>query len=419
MVLPGDSTLRAARHDRRRARLSLQHPRHRRPVRAAACRDPRAVARPDVLHDRCPNDLQRPDRRHHRAWRCPRPPTWPRSRGPASCRWTAARPRRLRRSACSGGQVMRRIVLPQAMRVIVPPTGNETIAMVKDTSLLMAVPVITELYLPDLADRRADLPHHGGLRRSHDLVPHRLLGAHDRAELCLERYFGRGFGAGSGGPADQPPVRPRRRHGWCVMTRPLPLVRALNVHKAFHGTEVLKGIDLDVRAGRGGLPARPLRLRQDHLPAVHQPAGAHRRRPDLGRRRADGVRRQGRAAARAARQEARRAAPRDRDGVPAVQPVPAHDRAREHHGGARAGARGRQDEGPGAGPGAAGPGRARRPGRRLPGPAVRRTAAAGGDRPGPGDGPQAHALRRADVRARPRARRRRARGHARARRGRA
>jgi polar amino acid transport system permease protein len=41
---------------------------------------------------------------------------------------------------------MRRIVLPQAMRVIVPPTGNETIAMLKDTSLLIAVPVNTELF---------------------------------------------------------------------------------------------------------------------------------------------------------------------------------------------------------------------------------------------------------------------------------
>ena len=32
-------------------------------------------------------------------------------------------------------QTMRRIVLPQAMRVIVPPTGNETISMLKTTSL--------------------------------------------------------------------------------------------------------------------------------------------------------------------------------------------------------------------------------------------------------------------------------------------
>jgi polar amino acid transport system permease protein len=44
------------------------------------------------------------------------------------------------------GQVLRRIVLPQAMRVIVPPTGNETIAMLKDTSLVIFVPVAYELF---------------------------------------------------------------------------------------------------------------------------------------------------------------------------------------------------------------------------------------------------------------------------------
>ena len=46
----------------------------------------------------------------------------------------------------SRGQVLRRIVLPQAMRVIVPPTGNEIIAMVKDTSLVAFVPVTFELF---------------------------------------------------------------------------------------------------------------------------------------------------------------------------------------------------------------------------------------------------------------------------------
>jgi len=45
----------------------------------------------------------------------------------------------------SRGKTTRRIVLPQAMRVIIPPTGNETIAMLKDTALLIAVPVTTEL----------------------------------------------------------------------------------------------------------------------------------------------------------------------------------------------------------------------------------------------------------------------------------
>ena len=46
----------------------------------------------------------------------------------------------------SSGKTMLRVVLPQAMRVIVPPTGNEAIAMVKDTSLLAAIPIIAELY---------------------------------------------------------------------------------------------------------------------------------------------------------------------------------------------------------------------------------------------------------------------------------
>jgi polar amino acid transport system permease protein len=44
------------------------------------------------------------------------------------------------------GQTLRRVVLPQAMRVIVPPTGNETIAMLKDTSLVAYTPVTTELF---------------------------------------------------------------------------------------------------------------------------------------------------------------------------------------------------------------------------------------------------------------------------------
>jgi polar amino acid transport system permease protein len=46
----------------------------------------------------------------------------------------------------SRAKVLRRVVLPQAMRVIVPPTGNEVIAMVKDTSLVAFVPVTFELF---------------------------------------------------------------------------------------------------------------------------------------------------------------------------------------------------------------------------------------------------------------------------------
>ncbi|KFJ04139.1 amino acid ABC transporter permease [Bifidobacterium subtile] len=42
-------------------------------------------------------------------------------------------------------KIMRRIILPQAMRIIVPPTGNETIGMLKTTSLVTAVPFGLEL----------------------------------------------------------------------------------------------------------------------------------------------------------------------------------------------------------------------------------------------------------------------------------
>jgi len=38
-------------------------------------------------------------------------------------------------------QTIRRIVLPQAMRVIIPPTGNETISMLKTTSLVSVIAI--------------------------------------------------------------------------------------------------------------------------------------------------------------------------------------------------------------------------------------------------------------------------------------
>jgi polar amino acid transport system permease protein len=41
---------------------------------------------------------------------------------------------------------MRRIILPQAMRVIIPPTGNETIGMLKTTALVSVISVPELLY---------------------------------------------------------------------------------------------------------------------------------------------------------------------------------------------------------------------------------------------------------------------------------
>ena len=39
-------------------------------------------------------------------------------------------------------QAMRRVILPQALRVVVPPTGNEFIAMLKNTSIASAIGLV-------------------------------------------------------------------------------------------------------------------------------------------------------------------------------------------------------------------------------------------------------------------------------------
>lgn len=90
-----------------------------------------------------------------------------------------------------GWYTMRRIVLPQAMRVILPPMGNETISMLKSTSLLQVI-AVPELYTianqissQNLA--QIELLVVAGFWY---LVLNTILGFPQRS---LERKFGRGF----------------------------------------------------------------------------------------------------------------------------------------------------------------------------------------------------------------------------------
>ncbi len=107
------------------------------------------------------------------------------------------------------GQTLRRIVLPQAMRVIVPPTGNETIAMVKDTSLVAYTPVTTELFFQLQA-----VGH-----RTFIVFPSLIAACLWYLVLCsimmviqhyVERHFSRGYGTRMGreAPALIEPVGP-------------------------------------------------------------------------------------------------------------------------------------------------------------------------------------------------------------------
>ena len=93
----------------------------------------------------------------------------------------------------SSGKTMRRIVLPQAMRVIVPPTGNETIAMVKDTSLLTAIPVQVELFNQTriIGTRTLQIMPSLVAAVGWYLIVCSVLRV---GQYNLERYFGRGFG---------------------------------------------------------------------------------------------------------------------------------------------------------------------------------------------------------------------------------
>ncbi|MGE0216229.1 amino acid ABC transporter permease [Mycolicibacterium sp.] len=92
----------------------------------------------------------------------------------------------------SWGMAMRRTVLPQAMRVIIPPTGNELISLLKTTSLVTAVPYAYDLY--SIATREI-------AARIFEPVPLLLVAATWYliitsilmvGQFYLERYFSRG-----------------------------------------------------------------------------------------------------------------------------------------------------------------------------------------------------------------------------------
>jgi polar amino acid transport system permease protein len=101
----------------------------------------------------------------------------------------------------SQGKVLRRIVLPQAMRVIVPPVGNETISMLKLTSLVSVISLPELLYSVQVV-----------YQASYQVIPLLLVASIwylivtsilSIGQRYIERYYGRGFGSSS-------PSTPRR-----------------------------------------------------------------------------------------------------------------------------------------------------------------------------------------------------------------
>ena len=94
-------------------------------------------------------------------------------------------------------QIMRRIVLPQAMRVILPPTGNEFISMLKNTSLASVI-AFAEIYFvtEDIAAVNFDVPQ---LLIVGCIWYLALTSVAYVGQYFLERKFGEGFSRAAAG----------------------------------------------------------------------------------------------------------------------------------------------------------------------------------------------------------------------------
>ncbi len=118
-----------------------------------------------------------------------------------------------------------------------------------------------------------------------------------------------------------------------------PMVKAEGIHKFYGRLHVLAGIDLEVESGEVMCVIGPSGSgKSTFLRCIN-----HLEKIDSGRLWVDGhlvgYRQRGDKLHEMRESEVAGAAPGHRHGVPALQPVPAHDRAGEHHGGADPGER--------------------------------------------------------------------------------
>jgi polar amino acid transport system permease protein len=91
------------------------------------------------------------------------------------------------------GTVMRKVILPQAMRVIVPPTGSQFIAMLKDSSLVSMMGVWEVMYLARTYGR-AEYRYIEMLLTA-ALIYWAMSICFELVQARIERHYGRGFRA--------------------------------------------------------------------------------------------------------------------------------------------------------------------------------------------------------------------------------
>ena len=90
-----------------------------------------------------------------------------------------------------GGLIMRKIVMPQAMRLIVPPTGNQFIAMLKDSSLVSVMGVWELMFLARTLGR-AEFRHLEMLITA-AIIYWIISIVFELVQARIEAYYGKGF----------------------------------------------------------------------------------------------------------------------------------------------------------------------------------------------------------------------------------
>ncbi|GAA1748496.1 amino acid ABC transporter permease/ATP-binding protein [Nonomuraea bangladeshensis] len=161
----------------------------------------------------------------------------------------------------SSGRRMRFVILPQAMRVLIPTLGNEAISMLKMTALVSVISgrdlmtSVQQIYQQNFKI----MP----LLVVASLWYLLLTSVLSVGQHYVERYFGRGFGVKPSAAAER---RARRRAAARAKARPTPelvpdapkestddgepIIRVEQAWKWFGSTDVLRGVNLTVRPRR-------------------------------------------------------------------------------------------------------------------------------------------------------------------------
>ena len=165
------------------------------------------------------------------------------------------------------GQAMRYVIVPQAVRTVIPPLLNDFIALMKDTSLVSVLGFVEVVQAG--RDVQSEFFNSSALTLGSAHVPR----GHDPAGAARRPADRRPAGAlpaGGGGRATgaSPNGWPGARWRWRAAPLGLEDTRAPSrcsslqgVHKRFGELHVLRGIDLDVDRGQVGLRDRPQRAR--------------------------------------------------------------------------------------------------------------------------------------------------------------